>query len=109
MAQEFRKIILTGREVEAALAVYFDKAKGDIRAADIRQIELDDGPEVGGVIQLNRALFNGRSTVPLGSDQIGAAMILYCREKKIPLPRRGTKSLEREFDGVALTIRIDRE
>lgn len=40
----------------------------------------------------------------LSEDQILEALISACKELHIPLPRRGTKFLQKHKDGIAMTI-----
>ena len=42
----------------------------------------------------------------LSRDQVAAALIYYCRNNRIPLPRQGRKFLQTQEDGVALMINV---
>ena len=39
-------------------------------------------------------------------DKIGSALLLYCRAERIPIPKKGMKTLCRESDGITLVIDI---
>jgi hypothetical protein len=42
-----------------------------------------------------------------GPEQVAAALIQYCRLRKIPLPRAGKKSLEMKGDNLCLKILLN--
>ncbi|WP_043745957.1 response regulator [Paramagnetospirillum magneticum] len=39
-------------------------------------------------------------------DDVGQALTLYCRERKVPLPKNSAKQIEKFKDGAALTMQI---
>ena len=44
------------------------------------------------------------SDFEMAEDKVGAALLLYCKAEKIPIPKRGMKSLRRDETGLTLVI-----
>ena len=106
---ESRMVILTDRELEAAVCANVDRATGPIRADNIRLVKLGAGSEVSAIVQLHTALPDGRFELTLEHTLVAAAINLFCKEKGIPLPRKGRKRLKRNDGDVALVIDIGGE
>ena len=104
MPTEFRKLLFSEDEVRTAavrhcLRLSIHMPKGNVETVEIGRHDHD------AVSLLFRTDDPGaRDRVELSRDQIGAALIRYCREQEIPLPRESRKLLRREERGYALFI-----
>ena len=72
-------------------------------------VKLGPGPEVSAIIHLHTALPDGRVELKLEHTLVAAAIILFCKEEGIPLPRKGRKRLKRTDNDVALVIDVGGE
>lgn len=48
----------------------------------------------------------GKRTMSFTREQVAAALIMYCRARRIPLPRFGKKTLSSDNNAVTLTISV---
>lgn len=107
MPKETRKLVFSAQEVETAIGVYLDASKIPARSTHILSVALQRGEEVGALLRLSIALPGAKDELLLGTEQIGAALILYCKKTRVPLPKGGTKSLQRDGPGIAMEITLD--
>ena len=104
--KETRKLVLPLDTVVEALLHFDGKSHGPLSRGDVLQAEMvkddvqGDGIEVAVRTGVNHIVdwhhFNFSS--------IAAAIISYCRSKRIPLPYSGVKSLEVTREGIAFHI-----
>ncbi len=104
--KESRKLVLPLDTVIEALVHFDGKSHGPLSRGDVLQAEMvrddvnGDGVEVAvrstGAHIVDWHRFNFSS--------IAAAIISYCRTKRIPLPYSGVKSLELTREGIAFHI-----
>lgn len=106
MPNELRKIIFDAEEVRTAAVAYCLHAKVRMPQANIEDIIIDSDPNHMVTLKFSVNSPTERSIVPLSQDQMGAAIIRYCREKHIPLPKTGKKLLRVEGKGLAMMINI---
>jgi hypothetical protein len=62
---------------------------------------------VAGEVQVQDGRNGETATIPVSPEHLAAALMAMCRTSRIPLPRRGVKSLTRIEDDVALLIELD--
>lgn len=103
--KESRRLLLPLDTVLEAL-VHFDRrsngplSRGDVLQADfVNDISSGDAIEVAVRMPGNDIEWRG-----FNFDAISAAIISYCRAKKIPLPLSGVKSIELTKEGVTFSI-----
>jgi len=103
--KESRRLLLSLETVLEALVHFDRRSNGPLSRGDVLQAELvtdqvnGDAIEVavrapGGDIEWRRFDFGA----------IAAAIISYCRAKRIPLPLAGVKSIALTKDGISFTI-----
>ncbi len=106
MPKEIRKLLFSAQEVETAVGVYLDATKAKARSRHITSVALQRGAEVGALVKLTIALPGGRNEIALTTEQLGAALIVYCKKTGVPLPKSGKKSIERDGSGLAMEISV---
>lgn len=114
MPVDVRKLLFSKQELRLAFQKYAkDKNMGvpeshveDLQIMDASGRSISDDPNEGIKVVLNYTSNdpNNPIRVHLSEQQILEALIGMCRGLKIPLPKRGQKFLQKNKDGLALTI-----
>jgi hypothetical protein len=103
--QESRKLVMPLDTVIEALLHFDGKSHGPLSRGDVLQAELVRGVQNDGI---DIAVRTGAQHIVewhhFNFATIAAAIISYCRSKRIPLPYSGVKSLELTREGVAFHI-----
>ena len=107
MGQEFRTIILTHNELAEAVDGYLDEDSDSLAGDNVEDIAYASGADVCMEVTLKAPLVDGRRSITLNHEALISAIIKYCQQKAVPLPRRGAKHLERRLDGISLMIEVD--
>jgi hypothetical protein len=105
MTNELRKIIFDEEEVQAAIVNQCLRAERKLPQGNIEKVEITDDP--GQIVIFSYAHEDGTKKVEFDRDQVGAALILYCKNKKIPLPYDGVKVLKKDGGRLAMMINLD--
>jgi hypothetical protein len=104
--KESRKLVLPLDTVVEALLHFDSKSHGPLSRGDVMQAEMVTNHEQGDGVDV--AVRTGRHQVidwhHFDFSTIAAAIISYCRSKRIPLPYSGVKSLEVTREGIAFHI-----
>ena len=104
--KESRKLVLPLDTVIEALLHFDGKSHGPLSRGDVLQAEMvkddvhGDGIDVAVRTGVNHIVDWHR----FNFSSIAAAIISYCRSKRIPLPYSGVKSLELTRDGITFNI-----
>ncbi len=105
MPSEFRDIVFSNDEVVAALGAY-DRLQSehtfDCDVADL-SVEGNDGFEV--TLRVNDA--NGDRQISVTQDMLRAALVRFCIENNIMVPRRSKKTTFLGKSTATLRIKID--
>lgn len=108
MGREYRSIVLSEDEFEAAVNLYYNQTKGTvIEPSNIKSLKLSDQPEFSCAIDLIAPLPDGKDRITLDSAEIVEVMQRFVRAKGHPLPRRGRKSLAWMSGQLSLLIELD--
>jgi hypothetical protein len=104
--KESRKLVLPLDTVIEALLHFDGKSHGPLSRGDVLQAEMvrDDVNGDGIDIAVRTGVDQIVDWHRFNSSSIAAAIISYCRSKRIPLPYSGAKSLELTRDGIAFHI-----
>lgn len=101
MTAELRYIFFSSAEFTRALRELCQRCKEDVPTRDIATVQgIDDKT---GAVTVEYA---PEGTATIGRDKVAAALILYCRLRKIPLPAEGQKSLTVSQSRIVLVISI---
>ncbi len=71
----------------------------------IEKLEITDDPSR--MVVFSYAQEQDIKQVDFDRDQVGAALILYCKNKEIPLPYDGVKILKKDGDCLAMMVNLD--
>lgn len=107
MPKEIRKLVFTAQEIETAVGVYLDATKATARSKHVISVALQSGADLGALVKLSIALPGGRNEIVLTTEQLGVALIVYCKKTGIPLPKKGKKSVERDGGGIVMEITVN--
>lgn len=104
--RESRKLVLPLDTVVEALLHFDGKSHGPLSRGDVLQAEMVRDAVNGDGIEV--AVRTGPQHIVdwhrFNFSSIAAAIISYCRSKRIPLPYSGVKSLELTREGIAFHI-----
>lgn len=108
MPTEFRQLIFSRDELAKALANYREDTEGSVPSGNIVFCQIMQNSDLRVMIKV---LPDGETQVhsrELGVDVIAPALMKYCLDNKIPMPRNSEKSLEAIGENIAMTVSIDR-
>lgn len=107
MPEELRKILFSKEEVQAAVVDYCLRSKIRLPDKNIEGLEVSADPEAMVVLKYAEAGPEEDNAVELSRDHVAAALIRYCSNIKVPLPRSAQKVLQPGNGGISLLINID--
>jgi hypothetical protein len=104
--KESRKLVLPLDTVVEALLHFDGKSHGPLSRGDVLQAEMvrDDVHGDGIDVAVRTGVDHVVDWHRFNFSSIAAAIISYCRSKRIPLPYSGVKSLEISRDGITFHI-----
>lgn len=94
MPTEIRKIVFNIDEVRSAAVEFCLRNSVAMPKANIGDVKLGDEADAAVNLVFTTANPAHPNTVSLSRDQCAAALIRYCIEHKIPLPRHARKVLQ---------------
>ena len=105
MVKEFRKIIFSRAEVESALSLYVRQSlvEDAIHSTKVMEFGKDNKYFVKIVVLMENT---EEKYITLSPEQVGVALMLFCRQHSIMLPRRARKSIHPENGGIALVCSL---
>lgn len=101
MPKELRKIMFTADELQAAVINHCLHAGKTLPKGRIERLQVSKTPEAMVILHFDVENANG-SEVVLSREAVGAALIRYCMQNDIPLPRSAGKGVQPDGDGIAL-------
>ncbi|HVO01021.1 MAG TPA: hypothetical protein VMT54_02410 [Candidatus Cybelea sp.] len=102
MPSETRRITFSSDELIQALIRLRRDARKPLPQSRIRGIKVENGE--AGVPHVSIALDIEGESIELSPTEVAVALIKFCRQKKIPLPRRAEKSLAVDRGDIALVL-----
>lgn len=105
MPRESRIIIFSEFEVIDALRRFVEASKWDLGGKTIDRVQAYDERPVRAVALCGGG--NDERQLNLTEIDLARAFLLYCVERKIPLPKRGQKEVRISEGALALAITID--
>ncbi len=108
MPNEFRQLVFSRDELAQALANYHEDAEDSVPLGNIVFCQIMQNSDLRVMIKV---LPDGETQVQsreLGVDVIARALMKYCQDNKIPMPRNSEKSIEAIGENIAMTVSIDR-
>jgi hypothetical protein len=105
MIEEQRRLTFSMDELATAVLSYLISSKKMGERDKLGRIVVNDGAEVS-VSATVVAQAGESSLVDVGAQTLGALLIAHCIKRKIPLPKRAAKSINRNGERVALAFSL---
>ncbi|SCA55462.1 hypothetical protein MTBPR1_100103 [Candidatus Terasakiella magnetica] len=99
MANELRKIVFNLTEIQAALYIFKEKVGVDLPSAALSEVK----EEAGG--RLIFTFQNGKTLAMRDRDMV-TALLVFCQQKNIMVPKKGKKVLRVEAKVLTMLIKI---
>lgn len=104
MPTEYRRVVFTNQELMQALMAYQSEADQPVPAGDIIAVNILESPASTVRITLLDTIEGATFTADFAASHIAAALIRFCIEHKVPIPKNSRKSLRLMADNIALDI-----
>lgn len=105
MPAEIRHILFRPLEVVSAIADYHRRTQTPLPAGSVVRSMVED---VDGLVRFTMVVSNddgsSRHSVVTEGVQLAASLILFCRDRRIPLPSDSEKGLRKMDDWLALVV-----
>ena len=103
---ELRHISFSKDALVMAVKLYYAASKKPLPPGVVEACEIIATPDTHVEISIRDDSTGTLNKVPVPAEQIGAAMINYCRKVSVPLPRDGKKSLLVSGDNLVLVVNV---
>ncbi|GEO43433.1 hypothetical protein SAE02_75810 [Skermanella aerolata] len=107
MPTETRQLVFTDDEVTAALAAHNRMSQSRLFVGRIVSCRVRPGDDPAVDLTLRHETTGGTYQLAFGADVVGPALIRYCLEINIPLPRRGRKGFLTVQGRIAMTVTLE--
>ena len=104
MITETRQITFSPDELIEAIVTHFRLLKKKLPAGKITSVQLEEAPEITVALIIEPVDTQKPQKVIVRPEVVGAAMITHCKQRRIPIPRSGIKSLIVSGNSVGLVI-----
>jgi hypothetical protein len=106
VAMEVRYIVFTADETRNAVIGFVQKQGHLATPGDVAAVELVGPNEApSAIVKLQPAL--AKKPINLGAQYLVAALLLYCMDRRIPLPKQAEKKVELSVNGLTLVVTTD--
>jgi len=105
MIEEYRRLTFSMDELATAVLSYLIASKKMNERDKMGKIAITGGEDVGVAATIVTAS-GEQSQIELSSQILGAVLIAHCIKRKVPLPKRASKSILRNGDRLALVLAI---
>lgn len=102
MPSEVRQIAFAPDELRQAMSGWLNKSAPGRAPVDVQAVQIDDAMGVAAVLSCISG--DALSDVRIEADGLTAALIDFCLDNRIPLPRDASKTAHRIGDAVALLV-----
>lgn len=106
MPKEIRYLSFSRSEVIRAATEYLRKRRMAPSPGTIVGYRLEAEPEVKLVLTVAPSVGNLRQDIELKSESLGAALVLFCIEARVPTPARAVKTLFVDAETLILALSI---
>jgi hypothetical protein len=108
MALEVRYIVFTVDEVRCAVVAFVQKQRLVASSDEVTGVEVV-GPGDSPVAIVGLQGTPATKSVKLNDQHLTAALLLYCMDRRIPLPKQASKKVELSLNGLTLTVTTERD
>jgi hypothetical protein len=108
MPTELRHIVFTPNEVLRSVTQYRHRRREPLPAGTISNLRIEERPDVHVVLSITGDSNKSVEEVVFQGAELAAALVMFCIERKIPLPAARAKKTLRVFDKqLGLEVAID--
>lgn len=107
MTTEIRQIAFLPSEVCTAIHDYRRRRNEPLPAGTIVGVDFGEGADVVVTLNIKNDSTGASINLSLTGEAVAAALILFCINRKIPLPAKAQKKVQRIGDTIGLTIKQD--
>jgi hypothetical protein len=107
MTIEVRYIIFTPEEARRAIVAFILKRGFAGNPDDILGIKINSDAQSAPSVEVQLRHHTTNKTISIASEHIAGALLLYCNDHRIPVPRRAQKIVEPSTDGLTLVLTTD--
>lgn len=104
MQTEIRRLVFSTDELVEALYAYSESSSEKIPEGNVISCKAVDDDKTAVALEIENRPTQESYHVNLRHEFVGAALLGYCFDKKIPVPRDSEKSLQISGDNIALAI-----
>ena len=106
MPSETRKLAFSKAELQAALVSYALRSKMKLPKAEIEKVIVSVEGDTSVRLIFGPSDPNEAAEVEFSQEHVAAAIILYCRDQSIPLPRDSHKVLLVEDNSISMMMQV---
>lgn len=103
---ELRHVTFSKDALIMALKLYFAGCNQPLPVGTVESCIVEAVPDIAVTIAIRDDTSGTLNKVTVAAEKIGAAMIKYCRQVNVPLPRAGQKSLLTSGDNLILMVQV---
>ncbi len=108
MVAEIRRIIFSHGEVATALLAYFTRAGIRAGEGDVVRVEVRDHPHLHVLLSFScKEDFARVRQLDVPGDVVLSSILLFCKDRRIPIPQAGAKRLQSLGSQLCLTILLN--
>ncbi len=108
MPTELRHIVFTPNEVLRSITQYRHRRREPLPAGTISNLKIEEKPDVHVVLSITGDTSKTPEELVFQGAELAAALVMFCIERKIPLPAARAKKTLRVFDKqLGLEVAID--
>ncbi len=106
MPEEYRKMVFSSVEVFDSVREFCEGKGTLLPHDDVRELKFTDQPDQPVAITYITGARSSPTSITLSRDQLAAALIQYCRRRRVPVPRGGRKILTVNKNEVSLMVHV---
>ena len=106
MPSEVRYLVFSIKELVAAIRDYRRRRSQPLVAGSVIRCNVSTDPEVSAGIDVRSDADGKVYSVTLRTEELAAALIMYCINHRIPMPAAANKSLQMFGDSIGLVIQL---
>ncbi len=106
MPSEHRQIVFARNELDAAIAAYRESHDDSIPEGRITECSIDAHTRIAVMVGFLEDGEDAPKVAEISASTVAAALISYCMEKGIPIPRQSHKTVQQLGDNIALVVRV---
>jgi hypothetical protein len=99
MPTEMRYIVFTPNEVLRSITQYSQRRREPLPRGTIMGLKIEERPDIHVILSVKGDTKTVADEVKFQGPELAAALVMFCIERKIPLPASGARKTLRMIDG----------